>query len=309
MSDSLPLRSNFVHHNAALGLLVHRTFEISFRNDTSFEAAWTTARAEEKFSRIDFDGMKSFRRTYLRALKRHEEIVRVISDHGGKKPEPELDLHARGGRIIGTVDLFVDGDSPFVLDYKTGVVEDAEGNLQESVSQQLHIYAGMILQQQGLEIPTGYIVSMTAPPIKVQIDQRRATELLDEMLESMDKFNSALPALPPANPEPEICHWCRHIHRCDDLRAAVEARSSFRPGNLEIVWGTVLGTPQISRSGLAAVRIGANSGTIEGEFTIFDVPGHLTQNLADGSHVMISGISHSSSARVWIEGITQLFVQ
>jgi|694.fasta_scaffold61815_2 CRISPR/Cas system-associated exonuclease Cas4 (RecB family) len=309
LGTQLEASNRQISPNAALGLLVHRAFELSFRNRTSFELAWVEARTEARFAQINFDVLKSYRRTYLRAEKRHADIQSLIAEHDGDAPEPEMDFQAHSGRIIGQIDLFVGGETPFVLDYKTGMIMDEAGNLQEKIVRQLHVYAGAISEQRGIHVRTGYIVPMSQPPIKIDIDPDLASKLLIEMLAAMDEYNDRGQGNQPAMPNEENCHWCRHSHQCASLKAAICNGAMSRPGGFDFVWGEVMSDPQISRSGLCAIQIKPHAGTIEGQFTIFDIPDYVLTNVNKSSLITISGIPRSGEARNWKQGTTRISLQ
>jgi hypothetical protein len=298
-----------IPENAALGLLVHRAFELSYRNKVSFESAWLAAKSEENFIRFDFESLKAYRRTRLRAEKRFMDVQNLVAEHGGNDPEPEVEIQASNGQITGQIDLFVGGKSPFVLDYKTGLIQDEEGNLEEKITRQLHIYAGAISEQRGIVVTTGYIITMTSAPIKIDIDPSYSNELLLQMVTVMNEFNARKQGHQPAIPDVTNCHWCRHAHNCDALKLSIANDNTFRPGGFDSIWGEIMGIPQISRSGLSTIRVKPALGTIQNEFTLFDVPQFLLATVHEGSTVALSGVSQSGEARNWKTGVTRISSQ
>ena len=82
-----------------------------------------------------------------------------------------------------------------------------------------------------------------------------------------------------------------------------------RPGGFDFVWGEVMSNPQISRSGLCAIQIKPHAGTIEGQFTIFDIPDYVLNDINKNSQIAISGIPRSGEARNWKQGTTRISLQ
>lgn len=294
--------------NAALGLLVHRAFELSFDGCPDFDEAWKRARAEPQFVGVRFESMPSWRRIRLRANKRHKQLLDLIERHGGGSPRPEVPVQSVDGKISGRIDLLIEGAESFVVDYKTGIVLDGEGELKLSSRRQLQVYSFLLGESTGISTTFGYIVTMKANPIRVEIDAEESRRVALDMVRAMDEFNGCLPNGNPARPDSETCGWCSHTHECPDLRAAVSADISIRPGGRDIAWGTISAPPTVSASGLGAVRVRPETGSVQHEFTLFAVPDYAHHGLSEGSRVLVRGLMPitGDGARKWVNGVTQL---
>jgi RecB family exonuclease len=305
---SNPVGQRPVHPNAALGLLVHRAFEITFKEEIDLGTAWREALSEPAFLKFNFETMPAYRRTRLRAERRHEQMLSLVKEYSGSETIPEVQLRSNDGIIEGRVDLLVTGPSPFIVDYKTGLVQDDDGRLHGPVQRQLQVYSALVAQQQGLQIDFGFVVSMKSDPIRVDFIQEEVDAIIADMVAEMKSFNEHLETGQVGRPEPDWCRWCRHIHRCGTIKDAVRLSPGTSFGDLDIVWGKVTDGPRHANGHVASLEVEVAEGTCAGSFLLFDIPSKVVSNVTVGHHIVVSGMAQARGGNVrrWVNGVTQL---
>lgn len=296
------------HPNAALGLLVHRAFEITFDEEIDLDSAWRKALSEPSFTNINFEMMPAYRRTRLRAERRHAQILSLIQEYSGTETLPEVELRSNNGLIEGRVDLLVTGPSPFIVDYKTGLVHDEDGALHGPVQRQLQVYSALIAEHQGLQVHFGFVVSMKSDPIRVDFDREEVDAVIADMLAEVNSFNERLTVGQVGRPQPDWCRWCRHIHRCGEIKSAIRSSPGTSFGDLDIAWGRVTGEPRHANGKVASLQIEVDEGTSVGTFLLFDIPSNFVSSITTGQRIVVSGMAPARGENVkrWVNGVSQL---
>ena len=296
------------HPNAALGLLVHRAFELTFDEEIDLDSAWQKALSEPSFTNINFENLPAYRRTRLRAERRHAQLLSLVKEHSGTETLPEVELRSNNGLIEGRVDLLVSGPSPFIVDYKTALVHDEDGDLHGPVQRQLQVYSALVAEQLGLQVRFGFVVSMKSDPIRVDFAREEVDAVVTDMIAEVNSFNERLAIGQIGRPQPDWCRWCRHIHRCGDIRNAIRSSPGTSFGDLDIAWGSVTGEPRHANGQVSSLQIEVDEGTSIGTFLLFDIPSNLVAEVTNGQRIVVSGMAPARGDNVkrWVNGVTQL---
>lgn len=95
-----------------------------------------------------------------------------------------------------------------IIDYKTGAVAGASGQLRDGYARQLKLYA--YLEHEATEAwPTrGILIPFEGEPVDVAIDPGQCEALADDARAALAAYNAAVPGAPPARPAPAACAWC-----------------------------------------------------------------------------------------------------
>ncbi len=179
-----------------------------------------------------------------------EDIAGLVKGAGPRADIfPEQNLSGAGGRIRGRADLIVRSDVlHVVVDYKTGYVSDAGGDVNADYLAQMQLYGYLEKERSGSWPTEAYLSSFAEPAIRVRIDPGQAAGVVRNALRELEAFNErATHGGQPARPAPLTCRHCRFAARCgpfwdacspDWSQAVLAVRGSVRKvvrGQLPII--------------------------------------------------------------------------
>jgi CRISPR/Cas system-associated exonuclease Cas4 (RecB family) len=160
------------------------------------------------------------KRARLRRLATH---LKGLLDDLPDEPEIRAEQTIVGleGRLFGRLDLAVRGArSHFIVDYKSGSITDAAGEIRPNYQRQLQLYAALEAEDSGSWPTAAYLLPLDGPPMEVVIDPSECRRLALDAVRVLEEFNRRAPGQQPANAAEETCSNCRFSARCSAFWAA-----------------------------------------------------------------------------------------
>jgi hypothetical protein len=194
----------------------------------------------------------------------------------------ECELTSPDGQISGQIDLLVLGKRPLVVDYKTGVALES-GEPLGRYGRQLAVYAWLVDQALGVDVPESMLFSLRDGIIHVDTSRRVRDGVVEEIKAARDAYNERIPGPQPAWPSEDGCTFCPFVGECDEAWDALELGGLAQLGPGVALIGTVVGDVVTAANGLAALPIEAHSDPHRGSGIISDVPGPVVSQLQPGS--------------------------
>jgi hypothetical protein len=168
-----------------------------------------------------------------------------------------------GGELVGVGDLIIDGSGLHaIVDYKTGTVLDAEGEVLVRYREQLQLYAALERERSGRWPSRGLLLRFGGAPIEVQLDPDACLEAADAAIAALHAYNATEGHRPVGKPAEGACGFCPYAPRCDDFWRAL--MPSWRP---LAVAGRVRWLEQ-SRAGSVTFGLDIEAGSIPGQTVI-----------------------------------------
>jgi phage tail protein X len=264
-----------------IGLVFHKAFELYLSNSKlDSESAWQLAVSTiSKEYKTEIQSGE-VRRPKLFFEKRIDEVLGLLdalnAKRGTDSVKAEFRCSTNDGRISGVIDLFVDSETPVIVDFKTGVSVELEA-IAPSISRQLSLYAAIISDIRGLT-PRVYVMGMKSGPreiVDIDIDA-----VLGEVHDLVANFNEGN-RTSKSNVSSATCTYCRQVGRCEDVWKQVDVARHF---------GFVAGRLEsflIARNGLAYVQILLNNGIV---VSVRDMPSNRVAGLTVGLPIKIWGL-------------------
>lgn len=219
------------HKNTILGTVIHRIFELTSKGELS-----TPNEMLDKWEQLVDEQMKKMTEKYptLRNSKindydkRNKAIRYAISLKNSANVHPntsssdvqiysEKKLYCADIGLLGIVDkLIVDSGNVDILDYKSGYVADAEGNLKPEYIIQLHLYAEMCIHLSLGNIRAMKLIDIAGNCHNVSFNESFSKKLVSEVSGIIKTLNEALSTrqfhdlVRPDNERCENCS-CRHV--------------------------------------------------------------------------------------------------
>ena len=212
--------------------------------------------------------------------------------------------------IKGTPDLVILGESPTVVDYKTVLVVD-EDSVRPGYERQLRIYAWLASQNYDCEIREAALFSLREGMVPVDVSVELIEQTIAEAHRAREAFDERTPGPQPAQPEATVCGWCDHACVCDESWDALDAGRIEAIGWGEAIRSTVSGDLVQAASGVAAVPVSIDQGTVTGGALVVDVPQSRTSSLSIGTRTAFVGLALRSEdplSLAWREGISRMAV-
>ena len=275
-------------------------------------AAWSMACSELASRGVDPRTLPNATRTRLRLERRLPELLDYIASHNPTEVLVEQTLQSKDGSIRGQADIVLVGARSAVIDYKAGVVIEDDGTLNSALERQVVIYAWLTSDALGLAVHDGALFSLRQGMVTVDVSEPRRRAVIQDALEEMRAFNARVPGAQPARPTPDGCGWCPFVCSCDPAWEALSSGKVDRLGWGASIRGSVSAPVVTASSGVAAVPIEAEIGSVTGSGIITDVPMTVAESLSVNVPISVVGLAIRSNepiAFAWKEGITRLEIR
>jgi CRISPR/Cas system-associated exonuclease Cas4 (RecB family) len=181
---------------------------------------------------------------------------------------PEQELEAADGRLWGTVDLIVRAETTHLIaDYKTGsTLEATTGDIKERYRRQLMLYA--CLEEAADSWPdSATIIPFGSAPLSIEVEPDECRQVLENVLATLQLWETWVGGVPPANPAPDACSWCPYAARCSAFWDACDPSWDSNVSAAKGVAETVNSSPL----GGVTFTLDSVGGTVLGPMTVRNV--------------------------------------
>ena len=227
---------------AHLGTIIHRLFEErvkgEIQNEEEYEIKWEhyveqeEAKIKQNYPSISGVSFSDYDKLYesCDSTMKIEPLSTVDRSQTSSENRRTLEANVSyEGYIYGTIDRLIFHDNSIeIIDYKSGEIFDEKGNIKDSISYQLNLYA--ICCEYQFNIPVKKLtIIRTSDLTEIEIPiQRDNFELyLNNIKNIIDKINYAIAnksieAL--QTPNADLCGFCNCRHICNNyLRSALRS--------------------------------------------------------------------------------------
>jgi hypothetical protein len=236
-----------------LGTVCHQLYEAAALGrlgdggptfDARFDETWHLEMAAQEADALASDAERhwgpapswpTYSEKRVRMRRRSRELAQEASQWAGGDARVEEFLAPDDDILFGRPDLIVRSPAPYrVIDYKTGVIDDA-GTLKGSYRRQLLTYAYLENKVSGGRPSIAIAVPLKGDAISFEIDWDEVSVVADDAHWLVDRFNKlrTTPTL-LATPSEAACGACPHAARCDVFWDALDQFP-----NLVAIAGTV----------------------------------------------------------------------
>lgn len=258
--------------------------------DTRFKAA-VAAREDEKGAPLR--GASLARARLRKACGRVAHLLAQVPAEAEIVTEAQLE--AADGRLLGRIDLVVRSpELHLIVDYKTGVITEAGGDLKERFRRQLMLYACLEAKQHGWP-DQAQLMPLGREAVDIAIEPSKCQALLEDALDALRKWQECVGRAPAAQTSPETCGDCPYAARCSPMWEALsdDWSESFVAvsGPLSALSSTPLGGITLSMH--------AERGTTGGEVTVRNIYGQQHPCLLDahpGDEISLVGLRGGDEA-------------
>lgn len=212
-----------------IGQICHDVLESLARDGELRSESWSDALESRFLALLARDERET--QTVLRgsrlALARLRKVAARMADILQQLPPnaqvlTEEELTAADGRLFGRLDLIIRSPTQHVIiDYKTGsFLEPGTDQLKASYERQLMLYACLEAEASGSWPQKALLVPFGAEPVTLSIDPAACERLSQEVLATLDQWQTWVNDAPPASATPQTCGWCPFAARCPEFWAA-----------------------------------------------------------------------------------------
>ena len=126
----------------------------------------------------------------------------------------------------------------------------------------------------GFEVDSAALFSLREGIIDIDVSREQQDVAIMQTLDARSAYNARVPGSQPATPTAESCGWCPFVGRCDPAWDGLNSGEIERLGWGDAVRGVIRSPVTLTESGLAAMQLEAQFGTVRGLAAIIDVPAH-----------------------------------
>lgn len=308
-SKPTPTGSVTIPPSALVGLAAHRTIELCLADPPMpLPSAWDRACDELAERAADPRSSPGARRARLRLERRLPDLVAFIESRGPSELLFEHELVAPDHSVLGRPDLVIVGERPCVIDYKTGLVNDG-GGTRPAYERQVAIYAWLVETALGVEVNEAALFSLRQGIVEVYVSTDLRSRVMGEALDAREAFNTRAPGPQPATPSEAACRWCPFVGPCDAVWLALHDGRFERFGTGEAARGVVRAPVVVAGSGVAAIPLHIDAGTVSGPATLIDVPAVLVATLAVGDRLAAWAVARQADdplTLAWHDGVSAI---
>ena len=274
--------------SAGIGRTVHMAMDAAVRG-SSAGRAWNEARSLMATEGFDVDAVPNGRRTRLRFERAAQILQTIITEFGPSERHVERRLCSTDGELEGTPDLVLVRSTEFiVVDYKSSLVL-SDGEVGEPFVQQLQLYAYLAAESYRLSDGKALLLSLREGKVPVDATPELRERAASQARLARASYNARSPGAQPALPSPDNCVYCPYLCRCEAFWRAVEPTWSTTIGHA--VQGTIAKDPEISSSGIAAVQLHADAGTLGSRTVVVGgIEGEYVAAARAGSRIALCGL-------------------
>jgi hypothetical protein len=216
---SFEKEQNF-NSNTRLGIVLHKMYELAIKGKVEdFEVVFKreVAREEKEEPKIDLITAYDFLVKKIKMKKIIENISYKSPINGSAKNNmpPEITLEDNEKHIIGRVDFIKESDGEIeIIDFKTGVILNDNGEIKKEYEWQLKLYAYLYDQTYG-KFPTKLsLEDMCSKKYYIKFDVKDCEEIYKKAKELFHLINENNIEL-LAQPSEEKCKNCYNRKKCD----------------------------------------------------------------------------------------------
>ncbi len=223
---------------AHLGMIAHKLLELAFSgliaDENAMQAYWASEvlKHEEEMKNNTLERhlvplaihTSNYRVKQVMAYNLVRPLFREIAGQTSttKKPETELWVQSKDGKIGGKIDLIkYTGGEICIIDYKTGMITDSgpNGNIIKDAYQiQLKLYAALYYSSQGIWPSKLVLIGLDQCQYEITVDKNECQSVIKTAVDYLDDLNSrintAVDADTFASPSPENCRFCTYRPAC-----------------------------------------------------------------------------------------------
>jgi hypothetical protein len=284
-----------------IGLIFHKSFELYLGSKSlSPYACWEAAIAEisAMYSRELY--VDDYRRQMLFFERRVLDIDNLLKEHenerGSETVLTEFNCSSSDGKIRGVIDLFIDGNVPVIVDFKTGINSELE-LISPMVQRQLALYGIIIRELRGV-FPKIFVCGMKTKPYELLDIDFNSVHFEVESL--VNEFNVGVRRT-TANATFDACRFCIQKGRCAEVWKDHDLCKKI--GSLS---GKVATSPLLARNGLANIQLQTGGELFS---SVRDVPSVKVQRIGVDAYCRfwdLKPLTDDGLSYAWVNGRSQI---